>query len=263
VKNGPSRKTPTRTEALQRVPGGRLRLQLPPKWTAKLPAGARAYYYYGLLGLNDQGQAVGYSDLPGDAVAHAFLWTKEVGMQDLGTLPGDVVSIGVAMNNSSQLVGTSLDANFNPRAFLWQNGVMTDLNTLIPANSNLSLQLACGINSRGEITGLAMQNSTGQFHAYLATPAIPTAASASPKNVTVTASEITLDGTASTSANGKPLIYQWTIPQGSPSAAILQGNTATPTVQFGVRGVYTFQLTVTDSTGTSATDFATVNFQGN
>jgi hypothetical protein len=29
------------------------------------------------------------------------------------------------------------------------------------------------------------------------------------------------------------------------------------------RGVYTFQLTVTDSTGTSTSDLVTVNFQGN
>jgi hypothetical protein len=42
----------------------------------------------------------------------------------------------------------------NLRALLWQNGVMTDLNALIPANSGLYLQFASeGINSRGEIAG--------------------------------------------------------------------------------------------------------------
>jgi hypothetical protein len=91
-----------------------------------------------------------------------------------------------------------------------------------------------------------------------------TLAVANPKNATVLAREIQLDGSKSTSSDGKPLTYGWTIPQGSGSAAIINGDTATPTVQFGQgRGQYTFLLTVTDSTGTSSTDVATVTFAGN
>jgi len=47
---------------------------------------------------------------------------------------------------------------------------MTDLNTLIPPNSPLYLMHGCGINSRGQIVGFASQISTGELHAYLATP---------------------------------------------------------------------------------------------
>ena len=93
-----------------------------------------------------------------------------------------------------------------------------------------------------------------------------TTASAGPKNVTTTSRQFTLDGTASTSADGEPLTYLWSIPQGQgyPSAAIFQQTTATPVVQFSrARGVYTFKLTVTDSTGALASDQVTVNFQGN
>ncbi len=54
--------------------------------------------------------------------------------------------------------------------FLWQNGVMTDLNTLIPAGSPLFLLVAVDINSRGEFVGFAFQTSTLEVHAYLATP---------------------------------------------------------------------------------------------
>ena len=91
-----------------------------------------------------------------------------------------------------------------------------------------------------------------------------TVAIAGPKNVTVTSREIQLDGSQSTSADGKPLTYLWTIPPGSPLAAISGGTTATPTVQFAQgRGTYTFQLTVTDSAGKSSTDLVTVNYQGN
>jgi hypothetical protein len=80
----------------------------------------------------------------------------------------------------------------------------------------------------------------------------------------VLARQITLDGTASFGADDQPLTYQWSIPHGSPQAAILHGTTATPEVQFASgRNLYTFQLTVTDSTGTSVSDMATVNFQGN
>jgi hypothetical protein len=94
-------------------------------------------------------------------------------------------------------------------------------------------------------------------------PAVQTAAVASPKNFTAVAREVQLDGTKSTAADGKALKYLWTIPPGSPSAAIRQGDTATPTVQFGtIRGTYTFQLTVTDSTGKTSTDTVTINFAG-
>ena len=47
---------------------------------------------------------------------------------------------------------------------------MTDLNTLIPAGSPLFLLDGNAVNSRGEIVGDALQISTGEVHAYLATP---------------------------------------------------------------------------------------------
>ncbi len=121
------------------------------------------------LNLNNQGQVVGQSDLSGDANFHAFLWTKQAGIEDLGTLTGDVNSVALGINDSGEIVGLSLDANFDPHPYLWQNGVMTNLNSLIPVNSPLFLLLACSINSSGEIVGLAV-TSTGAVHGYLATP---------------------------------------------------------------------------------------------
>lgn len=91
---------------------------------------------------------------------------------------------------------------------------------------------------------------------------VRTTAVASPKNLTVVAREVQLDGTQSTSADGKALKYMWTIAAGSPGAAIIRGDTATPSVQLVGRNVYTFQLTVTDSSGGTATDLATVNYAG-
>lgn len=213
------------------------------------------------LSLNNQGDVVGASAVPGNKGGHAFLWTREKGMQDLGALDGDGASFASCINDKGDVVGTSFGEN-GPRAYLWRNGVMTDFNTLVPGDSPLHLQFASASNARGDIVGSGA-TSTGETHAFLATPA-GTTASARPKNSTVIARQITLDGTESFSADGMPLTYQWSIPQGSPSAAILHGNTATPDIQFGLtRGVYTFQLTVSDSTGASASELVTVNFQGN
>jgi len=58
----------------------------------------------------------------------------------------------------------------NPRAFLWQDGVMTDLNTLIPPGSSLSLQAAQEINDLGEIVGQASDQTTGKNRAFLLVP---------------------------------------------------------------------------------------------
>jgi probable HAF family extracellular repeat protein len=121
------------------------------------------------LAINNQAQVVGVSPPPGDTTVHAFLWNKSTGMRDLGTLLGDVSSAGLGINDRGEVVGQSLDADGNARAFLWQNGVITDLNTLIPAGSPLFLLFASVINARGEIVGFGA-TSTGDVHAFLATP---------------------------------------------------------------------------------------------
>src|SRR5579863_3923443 len=128
-------------------------------------AGGNAAY-----SVNNRGEVVGSSDLPGDTTFHAFLWTRKTGMQDLGTLAGDVASNSISINDAGSVVGVSLDAKFNPPAFLWQKGKMTDLNTMIAGDAPLYLMTGCSINSRGEITGLGMTHS-GEIHTYLATPA--------------------------------------------------------------------------------------------
>ena len=128
--------------------------------------------------INNHGQIVGFANVSGDLVNgqlalkfHAFLWTKDRGMRDLGTLPGDAISEALGINEAGQVVGVSFGAGFShPRGFLWQNGLMTDLNTLIPAGSTLTLQVAGDINDRGEITGAAFDSGTKTNPAFLAIP---------------------------------------------------------------------------------------------
>jgi probable HAF family extracellular repeat protein len=120
--------------------------------------------------LNNYGQVIGFSDVKGDANFHAFLWTKETGMQDLKTVPGDANSLAIGINDGGQVVGVSINASFTQyRAFLRQGQDLIDLNTLVPAGSPLYLGTACFINAAGEIVGIAIDKS-GNFHAYLAVP---------------------------------------------------------------------------------------------
>jgi probable HAF family extracellular repeat protein len=132
---------------------------------AQLAIGNTAY------AINNQGQVTGVSALS-STTAHAFLWTWETGMRDLGTLPGDIL---LGINNRGEVIGnsaTSAGPMANPHPFLWKDGVMVDLNTLIPAGSPLLLLTAAAINDRGQITGFGV-TSEGDVHAYLATPDPP------------------------------------------------------------------------------------------
>jgi uncharacterized membrane protein len=61
---------------------------------------------------------VGNSDMPGDTTFHSFLWTRRIGMQDLGTLSREVASLSISINDAGSVIGASVDAGGNPRAFL-------------------------------------------------------------------------------------------------------------------------------------------------
>ena len=122
------------------------------------------------IAINNQGQVVGVSTLSGETfIAHAFLWEGGL-MTDLGTVPGDVHSFATDINSKGQVVGVSFDENGNFHGFLWQNGVLIDVDTLIPDGSNLQVVAAYQINDRGQIVGTAVDKSSGQVCAYLATP---------------------------------------------------------------------------------------------
>jgi len=88
---------------------------------------------------------------------------------DLGTLPGDVVSGALDINDRGQVVGRSgmggagcdtLECNGN--AVLWENGTVTDLGTL----PNHDYSEARAINNQGEIVGLSGSWGSGN-HAVL------------------------------------------------------------------------------------------------
>lgn len=126
------------------------------------------------MAINQRGDVAGFAGVPGgdadNPILHAFLWTRRHGIQDLGTLPGDFTSQASGINDRGQVVGTSCDAAGSCRAFLWEDGVMTDLNTLVAPGYAGILTTAQDIDDRGEITGRAFDPVTGERPAFLATP---------------------------------------------------------------------------------------------
>ncbi len=104
--------------------------------------------------INNRGHVVGFANLPGPSTAprRAFLWTNSgAPPENLDMLLGDVASFAWGINDRDQVVGQSVGAD-GSRAVLWQDGVMTDLNSLLPPGSP-RVEYANDINNRGEITG--------------------------------------------------------------------------------------------------------------
>jgi len=108
--------------------------------------------YSGALDINDAGQVLGYSAMPGNQETHAFIWENGQ-MTDLGTLPGGEDVHPNAISNSGKVVGyVEMTAGGN-RAFLYEDGVMKDLNALTEPVEGWMWRDAHGINSRDQICG--------------------------------------------------------------------------------------------------------------
>ena len=105
--------------------------------------------------INDSGEIVGAAAFP-NRISDAALWRHGV-ITDLGTLPGDCFSQAFALNSRGQVVGGSVSCDGSTiSAFLWQNGEIVDLNTLVAPNSGFLLVETNAINDRGEIAGNAL-----------------------------------------------------------------------------------------------------------
>ena len=101
--------------------------------------------------INDADQVTGHGWVQGSF--HAFLY-EDGALQDLGTLGGRE-SFAYDINASGQIVGYSdLEGDFETAAYLWEDGVMMDLNSLIDPADGWTLYQASGINDRGQIAAL-------------------------------------------------------------------------------------------------------------
>jgi probable HAF family extracellular repeat protein len=108
--------------------------------------------------VNDAGQVVGYEG------SHAFMWDGTI--HDLGLPDGAAISQALAINNGGTIVGASYGCQICPPQ-AWINGT-TPLNSLIDPALGWNLQVAAGINDRGQIAGYGGHN--GLVHAFRLTP---------------------------------------------------------------------------------------------
>ena len=106
--------------------------------------------------VNSGGDIAGEVTLTDDTT-HGVLWHKGIAAE-LGSLTGYNWSQPTAMNDLGQVIGiVSTNDSFDSylggvqHAVLWQNGTVTDLNSLLPANDGIVLEGASSINDAGEI----------------------------------------------------------------------------------------------------------------
>jgi probable HAF family extracellular repeat protein len=162
-------------------------------------------------GLNEDGVAVGASNLVKGGPRHAFVWQNGA-MQDLGTLGGRF-SYAYSVNDDGHVVGYSSVISGPPHAFMWKgdglidlgtfqghrtvayginnagvivgaadgptedraiiylNNTWHDLNDLVPPNSEWVLESARSINEKGQIVGRGTKSDGKESAVFLLTPA--------------------------------------------------------------------------------------------
>ena len=115
------------------------------------------------FGINDQGQAVGYS---GSCIAatHAVMWKNNTAfvLQDLG---GTRSNVAYVINNRGQIAGKVRSADGTTYvAALWQpDGTLTNLG-ILPGDH---AAFATGINNRGQVVGNDFDSSFNWSHGFI------------------------------------------------------------------------------------------------
>jgi probable HAF family extracellular repeat protein len=185
------------------------------------------------LAVNNSGQVVGFVD--GDYCGSAFLYSN-----------GQLINLGQGLNSSANAInnaGVVVGSSGAGDAFVYSNGLATDLNNLIPAGSGFTLTNAVGISDSGQILAQASNR-----HAVLLNP--------------VASPTLSLSGFPTTTTAG--VAHNLTVTVLNPDGSIDTGYTGT--VQFASsdprallpanytftaadQGVHTFSVTLKTATG--------------
>ncbi|MGA2620147.1 MAG: hypothetical protein ABSF26_21220 [Thermoguttaceae bacterium] len=118
---------------------------------------------FGATGINESGEVVGTKYANGE---HYGVLYSNGTMTYMGCFPGtyssDTEAYGI--NDSGQAVGLCVtDSGYYDHAFLYTNGGMTDLGTLVPGGQQSE---AWGINNSGQVVGWS-DTASGLCHAFL------------------------------------------------------------------------------------------------
>jgi probable HAF family extracellular repeat protein len=119
------------------------------------------------LAINNLGQIVGGANLPGSSVDEAFLYSNGK-MTDLGGFGGGE-SEAQGINDAGEIVGTAFPPGLSERAFLYVDGSMYDLNSLVTNGAGYDLESIRAFNDAGDIIATS-STSDGQYAAVLLTP---------------------------------------------------------------------------------------------
>src|ERR1700734_2864760 len=113
------------------------------------------------FGINNQGQAVGYSGTC-TAANYGVLWENGTAtpLPDLGD-PG---AIAYAINSHGKIVGKAVNSNGTALAALWQNNTVTSLGGLLPGDV---ASFATSINNRGQVVGSSFNSNNSWSHGLI------------------------------------------------------------------------------------------------
>ena len=129
--------------------------------------------------LNDRGVVVG--EALNGSVTNGFIYFKGR-ITNIGTLKGGRNSYAYSINTGGQVVGVAdapvddscldfdIPCSYAFRGFLYEQGVMSDLRSLVGSNSGWDALWPFDINDRGQITGYGLR--AGEFRAFVITPTL-------------------------------------------------------------------------------------------
>lgn len=203
--------------------------------------------------INDKDVVIGFI-AKSPTTAHGFIWSWHTGLFEIGRDKPDLATSANDVNNLGQVVGAIGD-----RAYIWSRAQgVVDLNTRIPgAPHGLRLLSGAAVSDNGSIVAMA---NTGlvllipQCHCTTEPPVVgPVALTGTPRsNLALTLSADFKDADLRDTHQAT-----WSWGDGNTDAGTVSEKYGTGSVSgqhvYRAPGIYTATLTVTDSSGDSAT----------
>ena len=125
-------------------------------------------YANGAPFVNNSGQIAGNASMFGNVGTQGFIsnfnGTSTINIGMLGLQNGQATTYVYGLNDSGAAVGFSYTSTGAEHAFIYQNGTMTDLNSLLP---NSTSSMAKAINANGDVAGLYRPAGASSWSTFL------------------------------------------------------------------------------------------------